>query len=199
MVQLVELTVDMEDQYMDFCSVLVSEDLRGRWLFEYHGEPFPVLVQKLQDWKQGQQLPKEWVPASTFYLVRDDGKIIGKSSLRHELNEHLQTVGGHICSFGRTFRHRRLVSHRPGIFSRLFRASVQLCERRHEQFFGAFPQIRKVDSCRVGIRAPGSSRSPPAGGDRAAQPLTAGPAPRRPGIFREVALTYRHMYICLCV
>jgi len=96
MLQLVELNLRMEEQFMEFCEALKPEDTQGRWLFEYKGEPFDVLVEKLQDWKQGRQLPEGWVPCSTFYLVKDDGKIVGKSSFRHQLNEFLKTIGGHI-------------------------------------------------------------------------------------------------------
>lgn len=81
---------------MEFRRALASEDAQDRWLFEYRGEPFDVLVEKLRDWKRGKQLPDGWVPASTFYMVRKNGKIVGKSSLRHELNDHLRKIGGHI-------------------------------------------------------------------------------------------------------
>ena len=86
----------MEPQFMEFFRALMPEDPQNRWLFEYDGEPFSVFVEKLQDQKQGKQLPKGWVPASTFYLIREDGKILGKSSFRHELNDFLKTIGGNI-------------------------------------------------------------------------------------------------------
>ncbi len=96
MQQLVELTLEMETQFMEFRQALVPEDPQNRWLFEYKGEPFPALVEKLQDWKHGKQLPDGWVRCSTLYLIREDGTILGKSSLRHELNDFLRTIGGHI-------------------------------------------------------------------------------------------------------
>lgn len=95
--QLTELTDGMEEAYMEFFRSLQAEDPETHWLFEYRGEPFGELVKKLQNWKQGLQLPEiGWVPCSTFFLVRPDGKVVGKSSLRHELNEHLRTIGGSI-------------------------------------------------------------------------------------------------------
>ena len=94
--RLVELSYDMEDHFMDFYRSLGSKEVQDRWLFEYKGEPFKALVDKLQDCKHGRQLRDDWVPCSTFYLVRQDGKIVGKSSLRHELNDFLRKIGGHI-------------------------------------------------------------------------------------------------------
>ena len=96
MLQLMELSLEMEAQFMEFCSPLAMEVDRERWLFEFKGEPMDVLVQKLQDWKRGKQLPEGWVRCSTLYLIQEDGKILGKSSLRHELNDLLRTIGGHI-------------------------------------------------------------------------------------------------------
>lgn len=90
--RLVELSLEMETQFMELVRVSEPEETQ----FEYRGEPFSALVQKLQDWKQGKQLPENWVRSSTFYLAANDGKILGKSSLRRELNDHLRTIGGHI-------------------------------------------------------------------------------------------------------
>jgi predicted acetyltransferase len=94
--RLVELSLEMETQFMEFYRALMPKDPQNRWLFEYKGEPFDVLVGKLLDQKQGKQLPDGWVPASTFYLIREDGKILGKSSFRHELNAFLKKIGGSI-------------------------------------------------------------------------------------------------------
>lgn len=96
MLRLVELSLEMETQFMEFYRALMPKDPQNRWLFEYKGEPFDVLVGKLLDQKQGKQLPDGWVPASTFYLIREDGKILGKSSFRHELNAFLKKIGGSI-------------------------------------------------------------------------------------------------------
>lgn len=81
---------------MDFYRSLGTPDEQAHWLFEYKGEPFAVLVAKLAAWKQGQQLPRGWVRSTVYYLVRQDGMIVGKSSLRHTLNTFLRTIGGHI-------------------------------------------------------------------------------------------------------
>ncbi|MEO1057463.1 MAG: GNAT family N-acetyltransferase [Actinomycetota bacterium] len=39
--------------------------------------------------------PEPWVP-STFLLAAVDGDIVGRTSIRHRLNDYLQEVGGHI-------------------------------------------------------------------------------------------------------
>ena len=40
--------------------------------------------------------PENFVPASTYFLVDDSGKILGATNIRHELNESLLITGGHI-------------------------------------------------------------------------------------------------------
>lgn len=37
-----------------------------------------------------------WVPSSHYFLVNNDHKILGMVDIRHELNEFLRTIGGHI-------------------------------------------------------------------------------------------------------
>lgn len=47
------------------------------------------------DQRKNEGLPKGYVAQSTFWLV-DGDEFIGRSSLRHELTEHLLKYGGHI-------------------------------------------------------------------------------------------------------
>lgn len=98
MLRLVELTLEMEAAYRQFLADLNREriGMAERWLFEHENEPFPELVQKLQDWAVGKQISKGRVPASTLFLVHENGKILGKLSFRHELNDYLKKIGGHI-------------------------------------------------------------------------------------------------------
>ena len=37
-----------------------------------------------------------WVPSSHYFLVNDENQIVGMIDIRHELNEFLRTIGGHI-------------------------------------------------------------------------------------------------------
>lgn len=55
---------------------------------------FEGFLQRLSDMERGTNTPY-LVPASAFWLI-DDGEYIGSLSLRHELNDHLLHVGGHI-------------------------------------------------------------------------------------------------------
>lgn len=57
---------------------------------------FAAYVETLERQKDAQELPPNRVPASTFWLVAADGRIVGTSRLRHWLVPHLEVEGGHI-------------------------------------------------------------------------------------------------------
>ncbi len=52
-------------------------------------------VERRNDWALGKNVPPGFVPA-TFLIAVVEGAVVGRSSIRHELNEFLATVGGHI-------------------------------------------------------------------------------------------------------
>src|SRR5665811_668388 len=59
------------------------------------GEPWPAYVARLDNLRLGVDVPKGWVPA-TFLVAEVDGQVIGRVSIRHQLNPYLADVAGHI-------------------------------------------------------------------------------------------------------
>ena len=67
------------------------------WLFAFHFEAstdFAEYVRRLDGWTRGQALPEGFVP-NTFLVGVVRNTIIGRVSIRHELNDYLSTYGGH--------------------------------------------------------------------------------------------------------
>ncbi len=58
-------------------------------------ESLQQFLQRLIDRDEG-KVPAGFVPASTFWLVDNDGSVLGMSRLRHHLNDALLEHGGHI-------------------------------------------------------------------------------------------------------
>lgn len=56
-------------------------------------------------WEVGQDLPPHWVPG-TFLAADVDGDLVGRVSIRHQLNDFLAHEGGHI-GYGVLPAHRR--------------------------------------------------------------------------------------------
>lgn len=52
-------------------------------------------VEQCRNMRLGLNLPKGRVPA-TFLIAEVDGRLIGRASIRHELNTYLLNYGGHI-------------------------------------------------------------------------------------------------------
>lgn len=72
-----------------------SPDVRA---FVHYAEvelPFPRLVEFLAQQARGENVPPRFVP-STFLFAFVGPRIIGRTSIRHELNDMLLRLGGHI-------------------------------------------------------------------------------------------------------
>lgn len=93
--RLVELGPEYEAAFWEFLEAVRAEGDDNRWLAEYRDQPYVEVVEKLRCWKTGGRLPADWVPASTLFLLRG-GQFIGQVSIRHELNDFLRRIGGHI-------------------------------------------------------------------------------------------------------
>ena len=59
------------------------------------GLPWAAYLKSLEDHRSGINLPPELVP-STFLVADVAGEIVGRSSIRHTLNDFLAREGGHI-------------------------------------------------------------------------------------------------------
>lgn len=68
----------------------------GDWefLFQDPGQSWSDHLAEIAELAAG-RVPEGWVRA-TFLVAVEDGEILGRVSIRHELNEHLRAVGGHI-------------------------------------------------------------------------------------------------------
>ena len=73
------------------------------------GEPdtmdWPTYLQRLAAHRCGIDLPEGMVPA-TFLVADVGGELVGRTSIRHELTEHLMQEGGHI-GYAVVAEHRR--------------------------------------------------------------------------------------------
>jgi predicted acetyltransferase len=58
-------------------------------------EPWGSYLQRREANRRGDRLPRRWVP-STFLAATVDRQLVGRISIRHELNDWLAIYGGHI-------------------------------------------------------------------------------------------------------
>jgi predicted acetyltransferase len=71
-----------------------------RWLFEsdlpYIDQGIEHFLRRHVDFAAGKNLPEGWIPATTFWLLDNEGRAVAMSHLRHQLTPQLLNRGGHI-------------------------------------------------------------------------------------------------------
>ena len=65
------------------------------WVLDLDSSDFEKYVRELEGYAQGIGIKEGKVPHSTFWLV-DEGNILGVVNFRHQLNEKLLILAGHI-------------------------------------------------------------------------------------------------------
>jgi predicted acetyltransferase len=83
-----------EAAFLSALQVMAAED----FAFGFGHEPgleWSAYLRMLDDHRHGLNLPEDLVPA-TFLVADVGGTIVGRASIRHELNDFLEREGGHI-------------------------------------------------------------------------------------------------------
>jgi len=113
-------SLDDEPEALAAQAELAADDfsfLLGDWA---PGEPWPGYLDRLDRWSRGEDVPADRVP-STFLAAEAGGVLVGRVSIRHELNDFLAEVGGHIGYGVRPAYRRR------GYATQILRGSLVLC------------------------------------------------------------------------
>jgi predicted acetyltransferase len=95
-VSLVSASLEAPAGLLDFLAAAKAE----QWLFAddlpYLEQGLDRFLQRHVDFAQGKNLPDGWIPATTFWLLDDAGKVVAMSHLRHQLTPFLLKRGGNI-------------------------------------------------------------------------------------------------------
>jgi predicted acetyltransferase len=86
--------LEFESSYEAYIRELGDEE-RYPFPLDFEHSDFAALLRRLDDFAKGANLPAEFVPASTYWLVQG-GELVGVSNLRHHLNDRIRNNGGHI-------------------------------------------------------------------------------------------------------
>ena len=85
---------NFEESYVEYIQELADEE-RYPFPLDFDYSDFAALINRLDNFAKGVNIPKGFVPSSTFWLI-DKENLLGVSSLRHYLNERIKKIGGHI-------------------------------------------------------------------------------------------------------
>jgi len=94
--QLIEPSESLRDEYIGFVNEIHEAGdpyIANEWE-EVHRD-FSAFVRRLRNHALGVDLPEGWIPASSYWLVRQ-GRVVGACGLRHALTEFLRDFGGHV-------------------------------------------------------------------------------------------------------
>lgn len=92
--KLIKPNIQYKASYQSYIKELGEEE-RYPFPMDFDHSDFEAMLDKINDFEQGRNLPEGYVASSTYWHIQD-GELIGVSNLRHELNESLKTAGGHI-------------------------------------------------------------------------------------------------------
>lgn len=82
------------DSYIGYIDELGSEE-RYPFPMDFDYSYFEKMLDKINDFSKGVNLPSGFVQSSTFWLV-DSGALVGVTNIRHRLNKEIEHCGGHI-------------------------------------------------------------------------------------------------------
>lgn len=87
-------TIEDKNQYLEYIAEWGDEKIvpySSRLL----GKDYVTWMKDIELWEKEESKPENYVPSTTFLFVKED-RILGAVNIRHYLNEHLLSVGGHI-------------------------------------------------------------------------------------------------------
>ncbi len=96
-IRITEPCVNLKNEYLDMLSEWKEsgEELIP-WSLNMESSDFNLMVEKLNGYKKGVELPEGFVECSTFWLINENNRILGAIDIRHRLNDYLSFRGGHI-------------------------------------------------------------------------------------------------------
>lgn len=92
--KLVTPSLRYEQSFRTYITELKDEE-RYPFVLDLDASNFNDYLRRLNEFKQGIDIPEGYVESSTFWLVCGDA-LLGVSNLRHRLNEQIAHVGGHV-------------------------------------------------------------------------------------------------------
>ncbi|OPJ62854.1 GNAT family N-acetyltransferase [Clostridium oryzae] len=97
MFKLVEPNDLMKDEYISYISEWENaEEEIVPAASRRDGKNYEELIIKWREQKTNKAYSNGFVPASLYFMVDENGKIYGSIHIRHELNDYLLKIGGHI-------------------------------------------------------------------------------------------------------
>lgn len=90
------LRMEDESSFRSAIKEFLASDDGHIFAFNWNDDcDFKEYIKLVEGWEHGENLEEGFVTASYFIGV-ENGKVVGRISLRHKLNDFLERIGGHI-------------------------------------------------------------------------------------------------------
>lgn len=93
--KLVEPSFDFSDSFSDALKEFDDNQIHGFWNARIPLTDIDEYIQRALGYSKGINVPDNWVPSSTYWLI-DNDIFVAHVNIRHQLNEYLKNIGGHI-------------------------------------------------------------------------------------------------------
>ncbi|KAB8138117.1 GNAT family N-acetyltransferase [Gracilibacillus oryzae] len=94
---LIKPTIEYKTAYLSFYQEWKdSGETMVPWVIGKDPSHFEKMLESLYQSERGENLPENWVPDSTYWLVNEDKEVLGVVNIRHRLTYQLFQSGGHI-------------------------------------------------------------------------------------------------------
>ena len=93
---LVEPSEQWESAYLAFLREFADAGEESGEFSRSAEDGVPEFLARVRDRTRGMNLPEGYVPESSYWLVSDEGEILGQVNIRHRLTPALEDFGGHV-------------------------------------------------------------------------------------------------------
>jgi predicted acetyltransferase len=120
---LVKPNINLQNEYLD----MIDEWKKYReemipWSLNFDTSSFQLTIEKFDGYSKGIGMQDGYVECSTYWLIKENNKVLGAIDIRHRLNDNLLFRGGHI-GYGIRPRERR-----KGYATEMLREALKVCK-----------------------------------------------------------------------
>jgi predicted acetyltransferase len=94
---LLKPNINFKNEYLDMIDEwkLHKEEMIP-WSLNFDTSNFQSMIEKLEGYSKGIGMQEGYVECSTYWLIKENNKVLGAIDIRHRLNDNLLFRGGHI-------------------------------------------------------------------------------------------------------
>ena len=94
---LIKPSIHYENTYLEMLQDWAQTNERKvPFVLELDPSPFDAMIEKLEGYPKGIDIPDTFVNHSTYWLVNNEDKVVGVVNIRHGLTDRTIHIGGHI-------------------------------------------------------------------------------------------------------